>query len=133
MELYLCILYASGIDLFLLPILWSITVSSWQLLSLYGLFPSFLGYGIWRFTSLVSTRTCYWTISCAQSTFLHLFYLSYTGHAVLFEFKENRFKTKKMKFPVSKTAHMQCHNNEMHAQQSLIFTLACYAVAGPNG
>lgn len=38
-----------------------------------------------------------------------------------------------MKFPVSKTAHKQCHDNEMHAQQSLIFTLVCYAVAWPNG
>jgi len=47
-------------------------LSSWQLLSLYGHFLSFFSYLLWRFISSVSTRTCHWTISCAQSAFLHL-------------------------------------------------------------
>jgi len=42
-------------------------------------------------------------------------------------------RQKKMTFPVSNTAHMQCHNNEMHGQQNLIFTIACYAVGWHNG
>ena len=41
-------------------------------------FPIFFGHGIWRFISSVSTRISHWTISCAQSTFLHLFSLKST-------------------------------------------------------
>jgi hypothetical protein len=37
-------------------------------------------------------------------------------HKQIFTF----FNTEKMKFPVGWTAHMQCHDNEMCGQQSLI-------------